>query len=810
MPDQAGAEQVAVLGCGPAAIAAADELTAPDLQGRYEVTIYQPGWRIGGKCASGRNMEEGKGRRIEEHGLHVWLGFYDNAFRIMRAAYDELARPAGHPLRTFDDAFKGCNDILLYDRQDGEMVPIAVKAPQNELVPGEASALPGFWDIAKWMCEWALREWRNISIGNSHEQITTNPAARIWSALTRHFPGVVAKDSDVAVEDVLRMALHVASAAHTEGTDELPRGIIGTRRLSATLRDEATTGAENALAKLLLDLRDKFWKELETDILGDAQIRLFFTTFDCFACATAGIIEDEVLEKGWEAINDKDLSEWLSDHGALEITVGKTPDERSPLLRSIYDLAFAYKEGKIAEADAAAGTAMNDFLRLAFSYRGSVMWKMQSGMGDTVMTPFYEVLHKRGVKFEFFHAVTDLHVSPAGNEVASIDVVEQVDMQGQEYDPLTKVKVKDKEGDPPGSGGELECWPSEPLWDRLPGGDALKGECPDFEGEADPLKRGTKTLTKGADFDHVVLGIPVGALSPLCGEVAAANPRFAEMLAAAVTVPTQAFQVWLTETPVKLQSPVCENSVAGTYEEPLDTWCDMTHLLKTEEWPATEAVNGLIYVCGVLEEVPGESGAQATTRVREAARQWIDADLCRVLKGTEDAAGGTNWGYVCHPGKFIQGPARFEAQYWRANTSGSERYVLTPKGTVAKRLAPDESGLENLYLAGDWTRNGIDGGCVEAAAASGIQAARALAGTKQEVVGEQTDWLGAKHTGPPALPAPLGVPSKRPSQEQKPPGGEKPPSGEEPPGGEEPPDDEGPPGDGGPPATPAEPVGGAK
>src|SRR2546425_4501635 len=51
--EQAGREKVAVLGGGPAAITAAFELTAaPELRDRFEVTVYQLGWRLGGKCAS--------------------------------------------------------------------------------------------------------------------------------------------------------------------------------------------------------------------------------------------------------------------------------------------------------------------------------------------------------------------------------------------------------------------------------------------------------------------------------------------------------------------------------------------------------------------------------------------------------------------------------------------------------------------------------------------------------------------------------------------------------------------------------------
>ena len=50
---------------------------------------------------------------------------------------------------------------------------------------------------------------------------------------------------------------------------------------------------------------------------------------------------------------------------------------------------------------------------------------------------------------------------------------------------------------------------------------------------------------------------------------------------------------------------------------------------------------------------------------------------------------------------------------------------------------PDESGFADLYLAGDWTRNGLNVGCVEAATVSGMQAARAVTGYPQVSPGEK-------------------------------------------------------------------------
>ncbi len=47
--------RVAVLGGGVAAMTAAFELSrTEELRQKYDVTVYQMGWRLGGKGASGR------------------------------------------------------------------------------------------------------------------------------------------------------------------------------------------------------------------------------------------------------------------------------------------------------------------------------------------------------------------------------------------------------------------------------------------------------------------------------------------------------------------------------------------------------------------------------------------------------------------------------------------------------------------------------------------------------------------------------------------------------------------------------------
>ncbi|HVM97215.1 MAG TPA: NAD(P)-binding protein, partial [Candidatus Acidoferrales bacterium] len=128
---------------------AAFELTRPQLNGLYEVTVYQMGWRLGGKGASGR----GPSGRIEEHGLHLWMGFYENAFRIMRECYAELGRdPRQCPIADWRDAFQPAPLIGVTDQlPGGEWQIWKGMMPPSEGLPGDRLP-PGYrWTIADYM-----------------------------------------------------------------------------------------------------------------------------------------------------------------------------------------------------------------------------------------------------------------------------------------------------------------------------------------------------------------------------------------------------------------------------------------------------------------------------------------------------------------------------------------------------------------------------------------------------------------------------------------------------------------------------------
>jgi uncharacterized protein with NAD-binding domain and iron-sulfur cluster len=707
--------KVAVLGGGVGSIAAAFELTATtELRERFEVTVHQLGWRIGGKGASGRNMAAGG--RIEEHGLHIWFGFYDNAFRLMREAYQELGRAPGDPLATLEDAFKPCDQIVLYDRQGDDWTGFAFSPPRNFARPGVPGDMPTFWEVAAAASEWALGRWRELH--NESPHLATEPA-----------PVDLTPDWFDDIAGIFASELLGTALVGAEHLLHLATRLAGERARSAA---PPTPGHKYAklYVELLTGFRDWLWEFVVKERCDShPNLRLFFTMLDVVASTAAGIVTDGVIDNGFGAIDDYEWCEWLRRHGAHEVTLGRTPAERSPMLRAVYDVAFGYVDGVIDKANVAAGTATNDLVRLCFSYRGSLMWKMQAGMGDTVFTPFYEVLRKRGVKFRFFDAVTNLGLGVDGRTVDTIDVVSQVDLAVPEYDPLVDV-------------AGLDCWPSEPQWGQLADGEKLRAQGVDFENDANPLGRPVRSLRRGVDFDQVVLGISVAALPPICGELIAAHEPFARMIESSETVQTQAFQLWLSEPGDALGWAHDMNSVAGCYVEPLDTYCDMSHLLPREGWGESDGVRSIAYFCGVIDDRAGETPAETTARAKQSAIEFLSADAGALWP--DAVAGGSGsplrWELLADPEE-RENELRFDSQFWRANTSLTERYVLTPAAKVKDRLRSDESGFENLVLAGDWTDNGVNGGCVEAAAISGVQAARALTGLDTEIPGESRHWI---------------------------------------------------------------------
>ena len=152
---------------------------------------------------------------------------------------------------------------------------------------------------------------------------------------------------------------------------------------------------------------------------GDDELRRLFTCLDLGITVMKGMFEDGVFKNGFDVINDIDFRAWLRKHGGDEqFSINSAP------VRGFYDLVFAYEGGDFSKPNIEAGTLLRSMARIGLAYKGGIMFKMQAGMGDTIFTPMYEVLRKRGVEFRFFQRVEEL--VPGAGDIDSIHITQQV------------------------------------------------------------------------------------------------------------------------------------------------------------------------------------------------------------------------------------------------------------------------------------------------------------------------------------------------------------------------------------------------
>ena len=381
----------------------------------------------------------------------------------------------------------------------------------------------------------------------------------------------------------------------------------------------------------------------------------------------------------------------------------------------------------------AAGVALENAARLFFTYKGAMFWKMQAGMGDVVFAPLYQVLRRRGVRFRFFHRVTGLRLAADRRSIGAIDMARQVEL----VDPGRRVRAAGGRAGPAvlagraalGAGGGMPIASAaanlESFWAPSPDAAAL-------------------TLTAGQDFDRVIFGISLGAVPHLCRELIDASDRWRAMVEHVGTVPTQAFQVWLSATTHELGWPWPLSNMSS-FVEPFDTYADMSHLLDRE---AVAGGRGggerrVFLQCAAGAASAGRRARSGLSRRRrgdgEGQRHRVPSPLgapplARVAWTRPPAsfAGSLLAGRRRRPRR---GALRLAVLARQRRPVRSLR-ALVP-GTGRHRIKPGETGFDNLVIAGDWTDCGLNAGCVEAAVMSGRLAAHAVTGTPrlEDIVG---------------------------------------------------------------------------
>ncbi len=743
--------RIAILGGGVGALSAAYQLSrTPELREQYDITIYQMGWRLGGKGATGRD-DQG---RIHEHGLHVWFGYYNNAFRMMKDVYADWHPDPDNALQTWRDALKPQDFTPVgMGRPDGPPIywPLTWSRLGGQV--GEDNVLPTPFEAVVSLVSLivnVVRNWDQFTslvvdgkFVDGDGRDTAMHDAVPQGLLRRYAQAVKTWAADKADDVAHAMALVEGAALHGAGeiadlTERWVRTIAG-----ETVPTEERHAHLDAVADMLDRLEGSVAARPGVDVLQD---------WMTFAVPYAkGVIRDFIIAgRSADSLDDIEFTDWLISHG------GNAERLRAcASLRTIYDTFMQYRGGDWHKPDYGAGIAAQLCLRVLVTCKEAVMWNMQAGMGEVIIAPIYQLIQSRGVKVRFFRRTRHLELDETRTAVTRIHLDRQVDLKDgvADYDPLITLPVEN-------GTKKLLCWPAEPKWGAIRNGEAIRDRCrangSSLESHWCPVEpAGAEVLERGRDFDLAILAISVGAFKKmndeptLADELTAASPAFAAMTGNFGLVPTQALQLW------------CEPDLAGlgwepdrpsavTGPEPMSVWADMSQTLPFEPWPRHRSRPGSVhYFCGVWATdlisrpstdlgVPKAALADVTAQCLE----WTNAYARHFWPRAATPDGTFNYKvlYDAHGGRGVE---RFINQFIRANVDPTECLPGSGAGTNKYRLKAGESGFTNLFLAGCWIRSGLNTSSVETATMAGMQAARAISGSPVEVSGE--DFLQGRH-----------------------------------------------------------------
>lgn len=685
------ATRVAILGGGLGSLTTAYHLSSLG----YDVTVYQLGWRLGGQGASGRNLADHG--RIEEHGLHIWFGFYHNAFRMMREAYGALGRPPGHPLATVEQAFIGEDQHVFLERIAGTVRPWPITFPHDDGFPGTTnSGLPTLHELIQ----------RLLQFAHSHHQANIASVSSAPAPHTTHGLLERMKAGLLAAEGLIAS---VGEAAALEFAWRLAERLLEDPSVDPHL--------QAALRAIAAHVRTRL------DAAGHDEARRVWVIMDLAITYAVGLLADDALVDGLDPLDKYEFRAWLTRHGASPLSVN------SAIVQAFYDASFSYDDGQVERPNVAAGVAIRATLRIVFGFEGHIVYKMAAGMGDAIFAPLYDVLVSRGVTFEFFHRVESLEpgaLAGGARGIARVALKRQVDLTvpGQ-YAPLVEV-------------GGLRCWPNAPLVEttvdgktvvQIADGEKLAGVNLESHWSGWP-DVGAVTLEAGRDYDVLVLGISLGALPLICERfLDAGEPGRAQwqrLFSEVKTIRTQSVQIWTSLDAGELGWGA-PGGIIACCDEPDASWADFSQLIDRESWPST--TKSVFYGCGPMPDTvppipPASDTAFPAERLAEA-----EATADRFLRDSAHPL----WPARA-PGTGLD-PTVIVSRYDRANIDPSERYVLAVAGGEFAKLPPAGSGYPNLFLTGCWVDNGLNISSVEGTVMAGMACAAAVSGRPLPIIG---------------------------------------------------------------------------
>ncbi len=721
-------KKITVLGGGMAALSAVHELTDyPDWKDHYEITVYQIGWRLGGKTSTGR----GKNNRIEEHGIHILQGWYDTTFRLLRDIYKERKEknlaPKSPLQELFKDGLRRNNSTLMtdFDKQKGEWTNWPLIFPETEELPGDGEPL-STWDLI----DKGIAMMLEIALGSPYRK-GINPISK-W-ILDHYFSSHPDQNSGhVKKKSFLERVIGFFNSKKT-GVEQFKKdkydGLVETLEVTKDKAESAShkrlSKALKILGKIVSLIHDKERKLMsKSPALKRINLGIAFAYYNL-----KGILEDvydpETDKFEFNKINDYDYREWLTKHGAPDWVIF------SVIVRFFYTGTFSNlvneKGGAIG-----AGTAL-EFFAKGVGYKGSFVFQFVYGTGDTMVMPMYEVLKNRGVNFKFFHEIKQVHYSTTGS-IEKISYAEQVKLKGTSYDPVFKI-------------GELCAWPATPNYDQIDPEYATKLIDGNVNLEDPWAKwsnyRDNETLQAGIDFDEVILGIPIGTLKTICSEIIEKDEKWKLMTENILTTPTQSAQLWFKSTLKELGFELAEWGLPEeggapnvvVYQNPMYSWLDSSLVLPNEDWPSSQKPEFLSYFTGpflLRKPLPPFSDHQfqkkENDRLIDSFEQWLNDNSGWFWpKGTTDNyPQGLNFQLLADPEDNKEGFKRLANQYFRANVRPTDHYTLSVPKSSKYRLKTDQSGFDNMFLCGDWIDFGGNVGYIDGTIQSGLQAGQAV------------------------------------------------------------------------------------
>ena len=613
-------KKIAIFGTGVGALSTAFELTDfPGWDELYEITIYQLGWRAGGKTASSRGPND----RVQERGIHILQGWYWNVFRMLRKCYDERRDKKIDPsqkMQNWTDAVVKDDTTLLTTLKEGkenswESWPFIF--PEDQLIPGDASPIS-----TKILVKRILAIMCQLFFGSPYIE-----RKGLLAFIPKWIFGKLMKDYPIDKQN----PGEIPSPPYTK--DPIQNSRLCRRQMGEKISDRSTLPFGRIWFLLLTAvvwicyfvytiIRLLLFPFLSSWIWANRLLSAFEWILVTTKGALARCYSWKQSKMVFGKVNDDDYRSFLKRAGGSEMMI------ECGLVKFMYYGSFANLKGDkpgILAADMAIRIVLDTIL-----YRGSLVWKTRFGTGGTIIAPIFQVLKARGVQFKFFHRVKNIHYSETGN-IEKVTVAEQVKLREGiiEYAPL-----KNYNG--------VADWPAQPLFDQLDPEWAEKIEAGNVDLEsmwANWKDYQEKELVNGTDFDQLVLAIPVTALKDICSEIIDKDDRWKRIVKEVPTTQTFGVELWISKSWAELGFKAAAWGLRPTdepnsvnYANLLYSWTDMTRIIEAENWPADNEPKDLAYFCGTMpnepEDLPPYSDhsfpEKQYNRVFDFSKAWID------------------------------------------------------------------------------------------------------------------------------------------------------------------------------------------